>query len=349
VTDRVSQRGVSSVGHRIHVRQAGAGPLVLMLHGFPETSYSYRHQLAALAAAGYHAVAIDMLGYGRSSKPTAVHAYRITELVNVAAGVVEALGETTAVVVGHDWGAPAAWACAWTRPDVFEAVLGASVPFGGRHLMPWPGCTSSSARPSELRRIVAGPGRITYQDYFARPGVLAGAADRDVRGYLRGVFHRISAAGGAPTWDSLTSTEDVMAFLHASPLILGADEEFRAGAEVPEELPTWLSEDDFEVFVAEFEYTGIEYALNRYRLSDLDWELLEPYEGRPLEVPALYVGGDRDVSTLWGREAILQMNELAPYARDPVLIEDCGHWVQQEKPHDFNLALLDFLGVVKPV
>lgn len=135
--DGVESRTVAANGHRIYLLEAGEGPLVLFCHGFPEISYTWRHQLRALAAAGYHAVAVDMLGYGRSSKPAGVET-RITEQIRTLAGVVGAVGHETACIVGHDVGAPVAWSAAWTRPDVFTAVAGVSVPFGGRGLFAWP-------------------------------------------------------------------------------------------------------------------------------------------------------------------------------------------------------------------
>jgi pimeloyl-ACP methyl ester carboxylesterase len=134
----ITSRTVRADGHRMHMLEAGRGPLVLLLHGFPECSYSWRRQLEVLEGAGYHAVAPDMLGYGRSSKPMRIDAYRITALVDSIAGIVDALGETSAVVVGHDWGAPVAWTAAWTNPELFRAVVGVGNPFGARGIFALP-------------------------------------------------------------------------------------------------------------------------------------------------------------------------------------------------------------------
>src|ERR1700730_1388099 len=153
---RFISRTVAANNQRIHLVEAGEGPLVLFVHGFPELWYSWRHQLSALADAGYRAVAGDPPGADRSSKPPHIHDYRITELVADLVGVVEALGETTATVVGHDWGAPVAWTAAWTRPEVFTSVVGLS-PWGGRGLMALPSSPFGERPQSEVERWIAGP------------------------------------------------------------------------------------------------------------------------------------------------------------------------------------------------
>lgn len=344
----VSSRRVTANGYRIHLLEAGSGPLVLMLHGFPETSHSWRHQLPALAEAGYHAVAIDMLGYGRSSKPT-VSATRITELVRTVTGVVEALGHSKAVVVGHDWGAPVAWTAAWIQPDVFEAVAGVSVAFSGRGLMGLPGSPFGEMRPSRIESEIAGSGRIFYQQYFSQPGTIAREAEPDIRGWLNRVYYGISAAAPLPTFSSLSSDEEVVALLRETAICLQRGKGFSDDLIEPEAQPEWLSLEDLDIYAAEFERAGLETALHSYRTNDLDWELLAPFEGRPLEVPALFVGGDRDLPTLWARDAINRMSEVAIDVRGRVIIDDCGHWVQQEKPDEFNRALLDFLNGVRPI
>ena len=182
-------------GARIHAVEQGQGPLVLLVHGFPESWYSWRHQLDALAAAGYRAVAIDQRGYGRSSKFARLEDYRIHRLVDDVVGVVQALGERQAVIVGHDWGAPVAWTAAWLRPDVFRGVVGLSVPFSGRGLVALPGSPFGERHPGELHAELAGPGQTFYQDHFgAMDGAIA-EIEADVRGWLAAV--RGAAAGAA--------------------------------------------------------------------------------------------------------------------------------------------------------
>jgi pimeloyl-ACP methyl ester carboxylesterase len=342
-TAQTHARCVTANGRRIHLREAGEGPLVLMCHGFPETSWSWRKQLGPLAAAGYHGVAIDLPGYGRSWKPSAAEDTSIIELVGIAAGVVEAVGAEQAVIIGHDWGAPVAWTSAWIRPDVFRGVIGVSVGFGGRGQMALPGNAFGERRPSEAEAEIAGPGKAFYSDYFAAPGALAAEAEVDVRQWLNAIYFSLSGASPLPTFDSFENNEQVVAMLRETAICLTPGEPFSGSFLNPEQQPSWLPEADLDVYVEEFERSGFESALNSYRTSDLDWELLAEYEGRPVEVPALYIGGDRDMPTLWGRDAILRMREQVPNLHDTVIVPECGHWVQQERPEAFNDAMLDFL------
>jgi pimeloyl-ACP methyl ester carboxylesterase len=342
----VTARNVEANGHRIHLLEAGSGPMVLLLHGFPEIAFSWRHQITALADAGYHAVAIDMLGYGRSSKPDTVET-RITEQIRTLVGVVAALGHETAAVVGHDVGAPVAWSAAWTCPEVFDAVIGVSVPFGGRGLFAWPGDSFGAIRPSEYEAEIAGPGKIHYQEYFAQPGALAREVEKDLRGWLNGLYYGTSAAAPLPRFAEIADQDEALAFLRETAIVMVPGEGFS------DKLPTpgddhWISAEELDVFVANFERTGIESALNSYRTLDLDWELLGPYADRPLDVPALFIAGEKDLPALWGVDAIARMPEVAPQAHAPAILEGCGHWNAQEDPALFNRTLLEFLATAKP-
>lgn len=152
----------NSDGVRIHYVELGPseGPVVLMVHGFPELSYSWRHQLPVLAAAGYRAVAIDVRGYGRSGKPWAIEEYRLLRHVADNVAVAEHLGAENVIVVGHDWGAPISWTSALLRPDLFDAIALLSVPYrppGGR-------------RPTQAFAELVGPDNEFYMNYFQKPG-----------------------------------------------------------------------------------------------------------------------------------------------------------------------------------
>ncbi|HZZ47015.1 MAG TPA: alpha/beta hydrolase [Pseudonocardia sp.] len=338
----LTPRTLNAAGHRIHAVEAGSGPLVLMVHGFPESAHSWRHQMTALADAGYHAVAIDQLGYGRSSKPRAVEEKRITRLVDVAAGVVEALGESTATIVGHDWGAPVAWTAAWIRPTVFTSVVGVSVPFGGRGLMGLPGSPFGEVPPSTVERAIAGEGRLFYQEYIHLPGIAEADAERDLRQWLTNIYFSLSASA-IPPLPALESQDEIVEFLRGSAACVELGKDWSDYFTTPETLPAWLPQEDLDVYVEDFERSGMTTPFNSYRTSDLDWELLGPYADTPLTVPALFVGGDRDVPTLWGHEALRRFPEVAKDVRGSVILEECGHWVQQEKPEEFNRVLLEFL------
>lgn len=342
-------RSLRANGQRIHVRIAGSsGPLVLLCHGFPESSYSWRHQLNALADAGYRAVAMDMRGYGRSSKPADPHAYSMAELVADCAGVVEALGETSAVIVGHDFGAPVAWTAAWTRPDVFRAVVGMSIPFGGPGLAALPGNPFGERRPSLVHNEIAGPGQLFYQDYFTLPGGVAEAEfESDLRGWLTSALYSLSADRPLPpelAGVDLTTLppEFLLEFVRAS-MCVPRGAKFGENLEMPERLPAWLEQEDLDYLVAEVEHTGLRGPLNYYANGDASWEALAEYAGKPVTVPALFIGGDRDVATIWSQEAIARAEEHVVDLRGSVILRDCGHWIQQEHPDAVNKKLLTFL------
>jgi pimeloyl-ACP methyl ester carboxylesterase len=316
-------RVVDLDGTRIHCVEAGDGPLVLLVHGFPESWYSWRHQIPRLAEAGYRAVAIDVRGYGRSSQPLAVEDYRMVRIVADNVGLVTALGEERAAIVGHDWGAPIAWTSALLRPDLFTAVAGLSVPYSP----PGP------YRPLAVMRAMAGDEEF-YIEYFQEPGRAEAEIEADVRGWLGGFM--FSASGDAPPPDLTKGT--IATIPHGASM--------KDRFHWPDGPLAWLTDDDLDVYASEFEYTGFRGALNRYRNVDRDWEDLAAWRGRPIEVPALFIGGDRDGPTIWGAAAIGAFGETLPNLHASVILEGCGHWTQQERPDEVNKALIDFLGTV---
>jgi len=317
---------VDAGGTRIHCVEEGSGPLVLLVHGFPESWYSWRHQLPAIAEAGFRAVAIDVRGYGRSSAPLEVEAYGMLQHVGDNLGVVEALGGpgAAAIVIGHDWGAPIAAHSALLRPDVFTAVAMLSVPYsppGGR-------------RPTEVFAEIgarAGPGEESYINYFQEPGRAEREAEIDVRSWLLGIYVSSSTAGtrsasgrGAmPTVARGTMLRDRFPAIDA--------------------LPEWLTDDDLRFYVEEFERTGFRGALNRYRNVDRDWRDLQPWRGAPIRVPSLFIGGEHDSPTRWGGSAIARFPDSLPALRGSHILAGCGHWVQQERPEEVNRLLVDWL------
>lgn len=316
-TDRI-HRLVPSPAGRIHLVEQGTGPLVLLVHGFPESWYSWRHQLPALAAAGYRAVAIDVRGYGRSSRPEALTAYRILELVEDNVAVVKDLGEESAIVVGHDWGANIAAVSALVRPDVFRAVGLLSVPYAPR----------GGPRPSEIFAQLGGDEEF-YVSYFQEPGRAEAEIEPDVRGWLAGLYAALSAdtmpAPGAPDPHFVSPG--------------GAQRDrFPTGR-----LPHWLDEHDLDLYAGEFERTGMTGALNRYRNMDRDWEDLADHDGAPITQPSLFIGGGRDASTTWLADAIAAYPTTLPGLLSSHLLDDCGHWIQQERPEDVNRILIDWL------
>ncbi|MEV1046806.1 alpha/beta hydrolase [Streptomyces sp. NPDC049916] len=307
---------------RLHLVEQGTGPLVLLVHGFPESWYSWRHQLPALAAAGYRAVAVDVRGYGRSSRPAAADAYRMLDLVADNVALVRALGEQSAVVVGHDWGSNIAATSALLHPEVFRAVALLSVPYAP------PG----GPRPSDVFDQVGGPGQEFYVSYFQAPGRAEAEIEPDVRGWLAGFYAALSA-------DTMPGPGD------PEPHFVAPGGRLRDRFPVGRR-PAWLTEENLDFYAAEFERTGLTGALNRYRSMDRDWEDLADHRGAPLVQPSLFVGGALDASTTWMSDAIDAFPTTLPGLSGAHLLEGCGHWIQQERPEEVNRLLTDWLATV---
>ncbi|WP_228559554.1 alpha/beta fold hydrolase [Catenulispora pinisilvae] len=309
-------------GRRIHLVEQGTGPLVLLIHGFPEGWYSWRRQLPALAEAGYRAVALDVIGYGRSSKPADPAAYRMVELVEDNAAVVAALGERRAVVVGHDWGATIAANTALLRPDVFRAVGLLSVPYAPR----------GGPRPSEIFAQMGGDEEF-YVSYFQEPGRAEGEIEPDVRGWLAGFYAALSA-------DTMPAPDA------PSPYFVPRDGGRLRDRFPADRIPSWLTEADLDVYAAEFERTGTTGALNRYRAMDRDWEDLAPVDGAPIPQPSLFIGGARDASMTWLAGAIEAFPTTLPALRATHILDGVGHWLQQERPDEVNKLIIDWLATL---
>ena len=318
----VAHRFVQTNGIRMHFAEQGTGPLVVLLHGFPESWYSWRHQLRALADAGYHAVAPDQRGYGQTDQPADAHKYTQFHLVGDIVGLLDSLGEERAVVAGHDWGAPVAWNTTLVRPDRVRGVIGLSVPYTPRGPI--------SALTAMRLRLGEG----FYMAYFQQPGIADAELARDVRTTLRRLLY--SASGDAPQRGELRQ-----------PVVPEGGGLLDILAE-PAALPSWLTQADLDFYVAEFERTGFTGGLNWYRAIDLSWELMAPWQGAPVSPPALYVAGDRDlvVSFPGMKEYIPTLKMFVPRLTRTVMLPGCGHWTQQERPSEVNAAMIEFLGIL---
>lgn len=312
----VSHRVVDVGGLPVHLAEAGTGPLVLLLHGFPECWYSWRYQLTALARAGYHAVAPDQRGYGRTGGPEQADKYTMLHLTGDVIGLMDALGADQAVVAGHDWGAPVAWNTALLRPDRVRGVVGLSVPYLPR----------GSSRPVDTLRAVYTDG--FYICYFQRPGVADAELSRDPRATFRRLLY--AASGDGPV-GGIPVVPPGGGFLDICP--------------EPKVLPGWLTEDDIDVFVAEFAESGFTRPLNWYRNLDLSWELMAAWKHARLTVPALYLAGDRDlvVNFSGGPAMLAGLKDVAPGLRAARLLPGCGHWTQQERPEEVSEAMIGFI------
>ena len=185
---QIVQKSIQSNGIQMHIAEAGEGPAVLLCHGFPESWYSWRHQLVALANAGFRAIAPHMRGYGLTDKPEAIDQYTLFHLTGDMVGVLDALELKQAAIVGHDWGAPVAWHCALFRPDRFPAVVGLSVPFRPR----------GPARPTTV--MPRTDDAVFYQLHFQEPGVAEADFEKDVRTTIRGVLFSLSGDAEPAAW-----------------------------------------------------------------------------------------------------------------------------------------------------
>jgi pimeloyl-ACP methyl ester carboxylesterase len=318
-----TQRTVEANGIRIHLAEQGSGSLVLLCHGFPESWYSWRHQLRALSAAGFHAVAPDMRGYGLTDRPDEIDRYTLFHLVGDMVGVLDALGEKTAVVVGHDWGAPVAWHAALLRPDRFRAVVGLSVPYRPRGSI-----APTTVMPQNAEASF-------YQLYFQAPGVAEAELQADVRISLAKIL--FSGSGDVPRRNPGGPSPGVGMVPRAGG--------FLTRMPSPESLPAWLSDADLDFYVQQFKHCGFRGGLNWYRNIDRNWELMAPYAGASVTVPALYMAGDLDlvVSSPRMKEVIADLARYIPQLRGTIMLPGCGHWTQQERAAEVNQAIIEFL------
>lgn len=337
-------RQINCNGARIHAVEQGRGPLVILIHGFPESWYSWRHQIPVLADAGYKVVAIDQRGFGRSSKFRVNSAYRIDRVVADIEALIDAYGEQQAVVIGHDWGAPVAWTFAWLHPDRCAGVVGMSVPFAGRGLIGLPGCPFGEVRPRDYHIELAGPGRTFYQDYFSEQDAIIAEIEDDLRRWLLGLVYTVSgeaaaaavAAGGVP--------EDPVEALRYGPLCMADGARLSDAFVYPEAMPEWFTDEDLDFYSDEFQRAGFAGGLAFYHNVDAGWQVLENVANEPLTPPAMFIGGEYDIATAWGAEAMERADEKMSDYRGGRVISSAGHWIQQECPTETNRLLLEFLG-----
>jgi pimeloyl-ACP methyl ester carboxylesterase len=310
----ITQRRVATNGIELNIAEQGEGPLVLLLHGFPESWYSWRHQFEPIANAGFHVVAPDMRGYGKSDKPEDISAYNQVEVVNDIIGLIPALGHETAIVIGHDWGAPTAWSTALHHPDKVTAVGALSVPFSPR----------AEAPPLDTLKAIF-KDMFFYQLYFQAPGIAEAELEADIRTSLRKFYHM--ASGDVSITDFTPKS---------------ADADLLSDLPDPGKLGDWCSEKDLDFYTAEFEASRFRGPLNYYRNHNLSWQLTE---GAPRQIsqPAMFMAGQKDGVIMMAAEALKQMEQTVPNQVLHELIPGIGHWTQQEAPEAVNKGILYFL------
>ena len=314
-------RTIQTNGLNIRAVVEGSGPLVVMVHGFPESWYSWRHQIGPIAAAGFTACAIDVRGYGGSDKPPAVEDYDLQSITGDVAGVIEALSPTgQGILIGHDWGAPIVWNTALTRPDRVTAVAGLSVPYTG---------VPQISLLDLVHEAFTKKNRFFYQVYFQDEGVAEAEMEADVRGALRKFYYAISGDAPDGTWPADKP--------HGANLLDRLPD--------PNPFPAWLTEADIDYYTAEFEGSGFRGPINRYRNHGRDLTWLQGFKDRKIEQPALFIGGSRDLvlKMIPGFDPVAVMAPNVPNLKAAPILEGCGHWTQQERPNEVTKLLLDWL------
>jgi pimeloyl-ACP methyl ester carboxylesterase len=312
-----TERTVKTNGVELHVTEAGEGFPVVFAHGFPELAYSWRHQLPAVAAAGYHAIAPDQRGYGRSTKPDAIEDYDIVHLTDDLLGILDDLGEERAVFVGHDWGSMVVWQMALLHPERVAGVCGMSVPFLPRGPMP----------PVQLMRQVFGDS-FFYILYFQEPGVADADLGADAATTMRRMLAGLTVRQDQGEQDLAgLAAPDGRGFVDRMP--------------DPKELPDWRSQEERDFYTAEFSRTGFTGGINWYRNFDRNWQLTEHVADRHVTMPSLFITGSDDPVNLMSSSAL--MDGWLDDHRGTHLVEGAGHWVQQEKADEVNALLLSFV------
>ena len=307
-------------GIELDVIEAGepSNPAVVLCHGFPESSHSWRHQLAPLAAAGYHVLAPDQRGYARSSAPRDVAAYGVEHLAADLLGLLDATGHDDAVFVGHDWGALLVWDLARLHPSRVRAVINVSVPY-----TEWP------APPTDVFRSLSGD-RFFYILYFQPVGPAERELEADVERTMRTILWAASGEG-FPDVMPEPLPADGTGFL---------DSMTRSGP-VPDALPAWLTSDDLAAYVDAFEASGFFGPVSWYRNLDANHAVVKDLP--PPSMPTWFIGGTRDMVIAARPGYVEAMEARLPNHRGTVLIDGAGHWTQQEAPDAFNAALLGAL------
>ena len=317
---------VESNGINIRLAMMGEGPLVIFCHGWPESWYSYRHQLPVVAKAGFKAVAYDVRGYGESDKPHEVDAYSMRNMTNDVIGIIDALGYETAITIGHDWGGPIALNSAALNEDRITATGTLSVPFTGRGPMP----------TLDLWKEIY-KDRFFYQLYFQKEGIAEKEFESDLSKALYITYTNSDGRGMKKNFEK-----------GQSGLVpeKNKDSTFLEGMEVFEDFPDWFSKEDLDYFVSQFEISGLRGPFNRYRAQNIDWHEIPELEGKILDQPAFFVTGTLDPVNFFVPSDQTLIDRIGPNYKNLLFAEELegiGHWTQQEAPEEVNSFILDFL------
>lgn len=310
---------------RVHEAGDPTNPTVVLSHGFPELAYSWRHQLPALAAAGFHVIAPDQRGYGHSSAPDDISAYGVRQLTGDLIALLDRAGKEQAVFVGHDWGSLIVWETARLHPERVRSVVGVSVPF-----TQWP------AKPTDLMKMVY-TDRFFYILYFQQVGPPERELGADARHSMASFLW--FASGGAMRGREMPTELPPMEGTGFLDVMGGPAPELPFGG--PE--GPWLTEADLQVYADEFAHSGFFGPVSYYRNLDANYEVLKDLPAERLSMPSYFITGELDGVNLMDPGGIERMQTMLPDFRGYSIIPGAGHWVQQEAPAAFNAALLGHL------
>jgi pimeloyl-ACP methyl ester carboxylesterase len=318
MTSDIRERRVAVNGVELSVLEAGdaGNPLIILSHGFPESAYSWRHQLPVLAGAGYHVIAPDQRGYGSSSVPKEVTDYGIRQLTGDLVALVDDAGQQDAIFVGHDWGGWIVWETARLHTDRVRAVVGVSVP-----AVQWP------APPVQMMRA-AFADNFFYILYFQQVGPPEAELGADPAETIRKTFWGASHQG----FRMPTETRKM------------ADTGFLTNMPEPPALPwSWFTEDDLQHYAQQFRQSGFFGPVSYYRNLDANYEVVKDIGLDAISMPSFFITGANDVVLMMDPGGLDRMKDSLPNYSGAAVIEGAGHWTQQEKPAEFNEALLGFL------
>ncbi len=306
----------------LNVAVAGQGPLILCVHGWPELAYSWRHQVEHFAAHGYRVAALDVRGYGGSSKPREIADYSLRKLASDVVAVIDRLGDGKAIIFGHDWGAPISWTTALLHPGRVSAVALLSVPYIPLGEMSF----------IDMMQVMYRD-RFFYQLYFQPEGVAEAELEADPGTSLRKVYFAWSGSAPADQWSTRKPP----------------DARLLDGLTDPQAMPDWMSARDFDVFVEAFRAGGFRGPLNRYRAQNIDYAESKELIGKPLSQPSCFIGGERDMarSLIPGMDLYADPGVGCADFRGSTILPGIGHWVQQEAPTETNAALERFLATLQ--
>ncbi len=327
--ENVEFKIVESNGINIRLAMMGEGPLVIFCHGWPESWYSYRYQLPAVADAGFKAVAYDVRGYGESDKPHEIEAYTMRNMTNDVVGIIDALGYDTAITIGHDWGGPIALNTAALNEDRISATGTLSVPFTGRGPMP----------TLDLWKEIY-KDRFFYQLYFQKEGVAEEEFESDLS---RSLFMTYTNSDGRGMKFNFEKSQS------GSVPEKTKDSTFLEGMEMFEDFPNWFTKEDLDYFVSQFEISGLRGPFNRYRAQNIDWHEIPELEGKILEQPAFFITGTLDPVNFFVPSDQSLTDRIKPNYKNLLFAEELegiGHWTQQEAPEEVNSFITDFLNRV---